>query len=85
MTGRDDLTLAERLALDLRAQVNRSGACVCGATWSAPEIGPGEVAHVHVWHEHDCPVVSPAVRTAVAKVARRRRRRSGGRRHKRGR
>jgi hypothetical protein len=49
------LTDAERLALRLRAEATATGRCACGARWTPRQARRGEVVHVRMLHENDCP------------------------------
>lgn len=59
-----------REGLARRRIVNSGGACPCGAVLAAPSnrqmrralrANAGEIVHVRVEHEQDCPAIDPAV------------------------
>lgn len=49
------LTAGERLALTLRRDATVSRRCVCGAAMSRARVRRGEIVHVAIAHEADCP------------------------------
>jgi hypothetical protein len=49
------LSAAERLALTLRRDATVSGRCACGATMPPVRVRRGELVHLAMLHEPDCP------------------------------
>lgn len=49
------LSAAERLALTLRRDASVSGRCICGAVAPRIRARRGEVTHIPMMHEADCP------------------------------
>ncbi|HEY8645035.1 MAG TPA: hypothetical protein VIL77_04070 [Gaiellaceae bacterium] len=62
------LSAAERLALTLRREATVSGRCVCGAVAPRVRARRGEVTHVAMVHESDCPAANSCLQALAARL-----------------